>query len=146
MKLLKLALLISSFAFFLFVIACSNPANLNQMANSNSTPTPAASPTATPDQFAQARLIYAQGCQICHGPRGEGGLVEREGQRPLRVPSYKEGHALTHTDAEYVRQITNGGDGMPAFGDKLTPEQINQLVNFIRAEFQAGLNTHHGAH
>ncbi len=47
-----------------------------------------------------------------------------------------EARTRARTDAAYRRQITDGGDGMPAFGDKLTPEQIDQLIRFIRAEFQ----------
>ncbi|MFN2480848.1 MAG: cytochrome c, partial [Pyrinomonadaceae bacterium] len=47
---------------------------------------------------------------------------------------------LKHSDAEYAKQITEGGEGMPKFKDRLTPEQINGLVRFIRSEFQSGLN------
>ena len=42
-------------------------------------------------------------------------------------------------DAEFAKQIANGGDGMPAFKDGSTSEQINDLVRFIRRDIQAGL-------
>jgi mono/diheme cytochrome c family protein len=29
-----------------------------------------------------------------------------------------------------------GGDGMPEFKDKLSPDEINLLVRFVRHEFQ----------
>ena len=54
----------------------------------------------------------------------------------LKVPSLREGHALKHKDEEFVKQITNGGDGMPKFGDKLSRDETIDLVRFIRKEFQ----------
>ena len=43
---------------------------------------------------------------------------------------------LKHADEEFVEQITEGDEGMPAFKDKLSPEEMNDLVRFIRKEFQ----------
>ena len=57
----------------------------------------------------------------------------------LKVPSLREGHALKHPDSDFVKQITKGGDGMPAFGEKLKPEEINDMIRFIRHEFQGGM-------
>jgi mono/diheme cytochrome c family protein len=57
-----------------------------------------------------------------------------------------EGHGLTHTDAEFAKQISNGGDGMPAFKDRLKPEQVDALVKFIRRDIQAGLTPKTGSH
>jgi mono/diheme cytochrome c family protein len=59
----------------------------------------------------------------------------------LKVPSLKKGHALDHSDAELAKKISEGDDGMPAFKDKLTQEQINNLVRFVRKEFQSGATT-----
>jgi mono/diheme cytochrome c family protein len=95
-------------------------------------------PSATPDPFAATRAVFAKNCQQCHGESGTGGPVKLEDGTRLKVPSLREGHALRHPDSDFVKQITKGGDGMPAFGDKLKPDQINDLVRFIRHEFQAG--------
>jgi len=57
----------------------------------------------------------------------------------LRVPSLRDGHALRHPNSEFVKQITQGGDGMPAFKDKLNQTQIDELISFIRHEFQGGI-------
>ncbi len=116
-------------------IACNQPGALttNQSQPSNS---PAATtPTAPQDEFAFARANFVKHCAVCHGPDAEGGRVEVEGKK-LRVPSLKEGHALDHPDEELIEQITEGDDEMPAFKDKLSPEEINDLVRFIRKEFQ----------
>ena len=108
--------------------------------NSTVTNAPAAntSPvaTATPDEFAFARANYAKDCSSCHGEEGKGGLVKTTDGTKLKVPSLTEGHALKHVDEDFVDQITNGGDGMPKFKDKLSSEEINAMVRFVRHEFQ----------
>ena len=101
---------------------------------SNTTAKPGAS--STPDQFANARGYYAKDCQTCHGANGEGGPVKLDDGTRLKVPSLREGHALRHSDEEFTKQITKGGDGMPAFEKKLTPDQMNELIRFIRHEYQ----------
>ena len=105
---------------------------------SNMTAKPGAS--TTPDQYANARGYYAKDCQNCHGAKGEGGPVKLEDGTRLKVPSLREGHALRHPDSDFVKQITKGGDGMPAFGEKLQSEDINNLIRFIRHEFQGGMS------
>ncbi len=119
-------------AIFTFVVACksqsTNPATQTNNRTANQ---------ATPDQFAAARANYAKDCQSCHGPTGEGGTVKLDDGSKLKVPSLREGHALRHQDSEFLKQITKGGDGMPAFADKLKPEDMNDLIKFIRHEFQA---------
>jgi mono/diheme cytochrome c family protein len=54
------------------------------------------------------------------------------------VPSLKTGHALDHTEDQLAKQISDGGDGMPAFKDQLKPEEITGLVRLIRQDFQGG--------
>jgi len=65
--------------------------------------------------------------------------VKLEDGTRLRVPSFREGHALRHSDSDFRKQIQAGGDGMPAFKDKLSPQQIEELIKFIRQEFQGGM-------
>src|SRR5260370_41344157 len=96
-------------------------------------------PTATPDAFAASRAVYMKNCKECHGEKGGGGPVKLEDGTRLKVPSLREGHALRHPDSDFLKQITKGGDGMPAFKDKLKPEEIDDLVRFIRHEFQGGI-------
>ncbi|HEY0078794.1 MAG TPA: cytochrome c [Pyrinomonadaceae bacterium] len=145
MKHLKTALLSSAFA--LLALACTGnnttTNNSGDISRANTASSPAASatpsPTPTPDEFAAARTTYNAVCIRCHKDNGEGGLVELDEKTKLKVPSLKEGHGLTHTDQQFARQIAQGGDGMPAFKNRLSPEQIDELVRFIRREFQVGL-------
>jgi mono/diheme cytochrome c family protein len=149
MKHLKLALLIS--AVTTLAIACSGNTDTLQTANTNaadtnntgtSVNTTAAAPTknaAPTDELAAARATYNAACVRCHRETGEGGATDMGDGGTLKVPSFKSGHGLNHTDAQFARQIAKGGDGMPAFEKRLTPEQIGDLVRFIRREFQTGL-------
>src|SRR2546430_13493624 len=105
--------------------------------SSNTTAKPGAS--TTPDQFANARGYYAKDCRNCHGANGEGGPVKLEDGTRLKVPSLREGHALRHPDSDFVKQITKRVGGMPAFGDKLKPDEIGGLIRFIRHEFEGGM-------
>lgn len=131
MKLCILALVVVS--AMLFISGCSKTnENVNSMP---ATATPASKAIATPDEFAFARANYAKHCSACHGDEGKGGLVKVENTK-LKVPSLREGHATEHPDEKLVKQITNGGDGMPKFKDKLSPEEINAMVRFVRHEFQ----------
>jgi mono/diheme cytochrome c family protein len=90
----------------------------------------------TPDEFAAVRGIYAKECMNCHAKDGAGGPTKRDDGSTLKVPSLREGRAVRHEDSEYLNQITKGGDGMPAFDKKLTPDQMNDLIKMIRKEFQ----------
>ena len=133
MKLIKLELL--CFMTIVFAIACNAPSDHNATHNSSAAP---AVKTATPDEFAGARAIFLKDCVACHGENGQGGTVKVD-EGTLKVPSLREGHALKHPDSEFIDQIREGGDGMPAFKDKLKPEDMNSLARFIRHEFQGGI-------
>lgn len=120
-------------AGLLLVIAPACKTNQTGVSNAgNSRP----SAQATPDQFAAVRGPYDKECKSCHGPAGAGGPVKLDDGTKLKVPSLREGRAVRHPDSDYVKQITKGGDGMPAFEKKLTSDQMNDLIKMIRQEFQ----------
>ena len=77
----------------------------------------------------KAPATYKTNCAECHGEKGEGAK---------KGISLIEGHALHHTEAENIDRVTNGkGKKMPAFKDKLSSEEIAEVVKFVRTEFQA---------
>jgi len=130
MKLLSLALTCIAIAFI--ATACTETAT----PTNTSTPRAAApAPSASVDQFAAARANFTKNCEPCHGPNAEGGLVKVDNKK-IKVPSLKAEHAVKHTDAQLTKMITNGEEEMPAFKDKLKPEEITELVRFIRVNFQ----------
>jgi mono/diheme cytochrome c family protein len=142
MRLSKLAVIFCACA--LFAVACATANNTNQPATANANAPAATTPTAaTPvDQLAEARKMFAEGgvCARCHGTSGEGGEFEVDGKK-LKAPSLRAEHAVKHDDAWLAKKIAEGGDGMPAFKKRFTPEQIDNLVRFIRHDLQAGAAT-----
>jgi len=129
----RLSLVLIPFAL-LWLGACQTAKTTSTQSANNASP----AAQSTPDQFAAVRTSYEKNCKLCHGANGEGGPVKLDDGTKLKVPSLREGHALKHPDSDFVKQITKGGDGMPAFGEKLKPEEINDMIRFIRQEFQGG--------
>jgi mono/diheme cytochrome c family protein len=128
----RLSVVVIAVAASLFSAACEKTSTTPPASNTS------ASPSSTPDAFATTRAIYDKDCKECHGATGAGGPVKLTDGTKLKVPSLREGHALRHPDSDFVKQIEKGGDGMPAFKDKLNPQQITEMIGFIRKEFQGG--------
>jgi mono/diheme cytochrome c family protein len=90
--------------------------------------------------------IYATNCASCHGARGEGQPNWRS-RRPdgtLPAPPHdSSGHTWHHTDAVLIDIVARGGQavygtseftsGMPAFGDRLTSEEIAAVLSHIKS-------------
>ena len=134
MNLSRLALV--TIAIALFTVGCSKSDHVTRV-TPPTMPAVSPQPSGTPNKFAVASGNFAKNCAKCHGPEGEGGTGEVEGKK-IKGPPLSRGPALRHSDADFTKQITKGGDGMPAFVDKLSPEEIDALVAFIRRDLQAG--------
>ena len=129
MKLIALAL--TCVAIALIAVACTETATPTNTSRTAASPAPSASV----DEFAAARANFTKNCEPCHGPNAEGGLVKVE-KKQIKVPSLKAEHAKKHTDDQIAKMITNGEEEMPAFKDKLSPQEISDLVKFVRKNFQ----------
>ncbi len=74
--------------------------------------------------------IYKTNCAKCHGENGEG--VDKKGI------TFLKGHALDHTQEDFIKRVTNGkGDEMPSFKGKLSEAEIKAVVKFVREEIQS---------
>lgn len=134
MKLISLVLTGIAIAFV--SIACTETATPTNTSTARSAASPAApAPTTSSDPLAAARANYAKNCEACHGPEGVGGLVKVQ-DKQIKVASLKAEHALKHSDDLLAKIITDGEEAMPGFKDKLTEAEIQDLVKFIRKEFQ----------
>lgn len=134
MKLIALAL--TCVAIALVASACTETATPTNTNTSRAAASPAApTATATPDPIATARANYATHCEGCHSPTGEGGLVKVDNKQ-IKVPSLKADHAIKHTDDQMTKFITAGHEAMPPFKDKMTAQEIADMVRFVRREFQ----------
>ena len=132
MKLIALALMCVAIA--LVAIACTEtatPTNTSRAAASPAAP----SPVASVDEFAAAKANYAKHCEACHGPEATGGLVKVDNKQ-IKVPSLKSEHAIKHTDDQITKMITNGEEEMPSFKDKMSAQEIQDMVRYVRKGIQ----------
>ncbi len=72
--------------------------------------------------------IFKANCARCHGEKGEG---------TDKGISFLKGHALDHSKEDFIGQVKEGeGKKMPSFRDKLSDEQIEQVVDYVRNVIQ----------
>jgi len=77
--------------------------------------------------------IFEQRCAKCHGNDGK---AQTKKGRELKAKDFTKPKFQQHTtDEEIVDAITNGlrKKKMPAFKNKLSPEEIQAFVPFVRA-------------
>jgi len=79
-----------------------------------STPTTAGDATA-------GGAVWADNCAACHGEKGTGG---NGGPDLTTIPAAK-------IPADVIKQVTNGGGGMPAFKGALTDQQIADVAAYV---------------
>jgi cytochrome c6 len=77
-----------------------------------------------------AEKIYKTNCVLCHAPDGSGSSPSG---KALKAQDLRSELIQKKTDDELATAITTGKGKMPAFGKKLKPDQIAQLVAYIRA-------------
>ncbi len=82
-----------------------------------------------PTASADTAKVYNEKCAMCHGEDGKGVKGVAKGTPDLTNAAWQK----KETDAEFADMIKVGKKPMPAFGDKLSDEQINALVQYVRA-------------
>ena len=97
---------------------------------------PAAMPAASPDSIANGAALYKRQCVMCHGATGVGDGPAAKNLKG-KLPSLADKATMTKlTDAQIHEAITNGKKteigNMPALGKRLKPEEITDIVNFVR--------------
>ena len=103
--------------------------------------------TSRPDS-ANGKVVYSNGCIACHGAEGKG--APEDVTRFIRPDTWPDFTRCDQTTAEpdvsYKAVIVHGGHGlgfsqiMPAFGDQLSDEQINDVIAYLRTFCH---NVHH---
>jgi mono/diheme cytochrome c family protein len=73
--------------------------------------------------------LFKGKCAMCHGPDGVGKTMMGE---KLKIPDLHSADVQKKTDADLKTIIAKGKDKMPAYEAKLSKEQIDKLVGFIR--------------
>jgi cytochrome c6 len=81
--------------------------------------------------FAQSDVeaLYKSKCQSCHGADGKGSAVGiKMGAKDFHAPEVAK-----MSDKELFDVTKNGVNKMPKYDGKLTDDQINDLVKYIRS-------------
>jgi mono/diheme cytochrome c family protein len=76
-----------------------------------------------------AEATYKAKCAMCHGPDGKG---ESPMGKTLKVKDFASEEVQKTSDADLSGIIANGKGKMPAY-KTMTPEQVKDLVGYIRA-------------
>jgi mono/diheme cytochrome c family protein len=76
---------------------------------------------------ASGATLYASNCARCHGVEGGGGGVG---------PSLVDVAATFPDIDNQITFVSNGGGGMPRFGDLLSDADIREVVTYTRAAFR----------
>jgi mono/diheme cytochrome c family protein len=84
------------------------------------------------------RALYEAHCAVCHGPTGKG---DGPGMKVVRQPvqDFTDAAAMVSRDDRFLAEIIKKGgsqfgrsNAMPAWGMKLSDEEIRALVDHIR--------------
>jgi mono/diheme cytochrome c family protein len=90
-----------------------------------------AKPTAA--STAQAKKTYGYDCAMCHGSDGDG-KGDLAVEMKVKLLDYRDPTALKDkTDGELFYIIKNGIGDMPSEGDRAKPDEIWNLVIYVRS-------------
>ena len=74
--------------------------------------------------------LYKTKCAACHGPDGKGDTPMGKANKLRDLGS---ADVQKQSNDELSATITNGKGKMPAYGKSLKPDQVNELVTYIRS-------------
>src|SRR5580692_5409035 len=75
-----------------------------------------------------AASVYKTKCAACHGPVGD---ASTPAGKALKVPSFSSDAVLKDSDSDMLTIAKNGKGKMPAWHDKLSDDQLKDLIAFI---------------
>jgi mono/diheme cytochrome c family protein len=73
--------------------------------------------------------LYKSKCAMCHGATGAGDTAMGKN---LKLADLGSADVQKMSDADLAGIISNGKGKMPAYKGKLTDEQVNDVVKYIR--------------
>jgi mono/diheme cytochrome c family protein len=72
--------------------------------------------------------LYKTNCAPCHGVAGD---ASTPAGKTFKVPSFSSEAVLKETDANMLAIAKDGKGKMPAWHDKLSEQQLNDLIAYI---------------
>ena len=87
----------------------------------------------TPESISQGKKYYGYDCAMCHGNNGDGkGDVAID--EKLKTGDFRDPATLKDkTDGELFYMLKNGHDHMPAEPIRLKPDELWNLINYVRS-------------
>ncbi|MEM8502158.1 MAG: c-type cytochrome [Cyanobacteria bacterium P01_D01_bin.1] len=85
----------------------------------------------------QGKQVFANNCVACHA----GGRNVVQGNKTLKqdaLETYLESYGTEHNISAIVYQVTNGKNAMPAFGGRLTADQIEDVAAYVNDQAESG--------
>ena len=73
---------------------------------------------------------YKAKCAMCHGADG---LGTTPAGKAMKAASFKDPALVNAPDTQLIASVKNGKNKMPAYGGKLTDDQIKAAVVYIRS-------------
>lgn len=73
--------------------------------------------------------IFKANCTLCHSDDGSGNSPTG---KALKAKDLRSEEVQKQSDAELATVITKGKGKMPAFGNKIKPDDVKSLVAYIR--------------
>jgi mono/diheme cytochrome c family protein len=86
----------------------------------------------TADSQAKGKKMYDIDCAMCHGKDGDGKGELASDMKPKVTDFTSAGEMGDKTDAELFKIIKEGKNQMPPEGDRVKPEELWNMVNYIR--------------
>lgn len=85
------------------------------------------------ESLAAGKRMYGYDCAMCHGQKGDGkGDLAADMKTPML--DFRDPKGIqTQTDGELFYVIKNGKGEMPAEGTRAKPEQVWDMVNYVRS-------------
>ena len=82
-----------------------------------------------PTRADDGAATFKSKCAACHGADGSGNTAVG---KSMKIRDLSSADVQKQTDEQLAGIITNGRGAMPAYKDKMTADQIKELVAFIR--------------
>ena len=86
----------------------------------------------TDTELTKAKSLFKEKCARCHGEDGRGQTVLGQMLNPPNFTEEKWGKADFVSDDDLAEIVGHGKSEMPAFGKKLTRQEIAHLIMYIR--------------
>lgn len=90
---------------------------------------------------ARGEVIWTEHCQVCHGPQGAG-----DGPATAQLSVKPKDLTMValppvFPDGIMAYRITHGKNTMPAWGEVFPPDQVWDLVSYIRSHSKKAVKT-----